>query len=305
MSMMQLSCVSDINEKKFSNLNKLERLILDLPFWVKQTLYIDLRNDLKQYTDIERLDLKTKEDLVQSYVLTPSSLGRMYIQRRSSSFSPPQNINPNHKTLLKSLGLKKTIIEICNENQWSLIQCTKIIVESIENGLVEPISNNNISNTIYYISGRIRLGEYLLRNNKLSLDQVDKALYAQREISEQAGHKTKIGELLVNLGFIKESDKEEILSLKENSKNVCNLVDETQELKQKIRDMQLQLESLQFENEGYKQDLVDYQEELVNQSMTIAQLELNMPGKKQPKAINTGRFQFFNMFLLNFSPKNI
>lgn len=303
--MVQLKCASDVSGKKFSNFSKLQKLILDLPFWVKQILYIELRNDIKTYTDITKLDNKVKEDLVQSYVLTPSPLGKIYIQRRTTAFTPPQNINPNHKALLKSLGLRKTIIEICQENRWSLIQCSQIIVECIENGLVEPISNNNISNIVYYISGRIRLGEYLLRNNKLSLDQVDKALYTQKEITEQVGKKTRIGELLVNLGYINESDKEEILNLKENSKNVCDLVDETLELKTKLREMQLQIDSLQFENEGYKQDLVDYQEELVNQSMVIARLELDLPKKKQPKEPKANVLQFLNMFSLNFSPKNI
>lgn len=303
--MIQLRCASNAGGKKYSNITKLQKLILNLPFWVKQTLYIELRDDIKKYTDVTKLDNKTKEDLVQSYVLTPSSLGRLYIQRKTSSFTPPQNIDPKHRSLLKSLGLKKTILEVCQENSWSLIQCSKIIVECIEQGLIEPISNNNISNIVYYISGRIRLGEYLLRNNKLSLDQVDKALYTQKEISEQIGEKTKIGELLVNLGFINESDKEEILNLKENSKNVCDLVDETLELKAKMREMQLQIESLQFENEGYKQDLVDYQEELVNQSMVIAQLELDLPRKKQKDESKASLFNLFNMFSLNLSPKNI
>ncbi|MGD9581304.1 MAG: hypothetical protein AB7V50_08015 [Vampirovibrionia bacterium] len=304
--MIQQMCVSDVGTKSSSNYGKLQNLLLNLPFWVKQMLYIELRSDLRQYTNLEALDRKDKDDLVQSYVLTPTALGRLYIQRRSTNFTPPQNIDPKHRSLLKSLGLKKTILDICNENKWSLIQCCRIIVECIENGLVEPVNNNSISNIIYYISGRIRLGEYLLRMNKLSLDQVDRALYRQKEITQQLGEKTKIGELLVNLGYINYADKEEILKLKENSDNVCDLSDETTELKARLKEMQMKLESLQFENEGYKQDLEDYQQELINQSMTIAKLELNIPAKsKQTQDRKINFSSFFNIFSLNFQPKNV
>lgn len=280
--MLKLNATSCCPDKK-NALGKLRTKLIELPFWVKQYLYIELREDLGKFTDIQKLDIKTKDDLIQSYVPTPTPTGQRYRQRRFNQFAVKMDIPKDEIQLLRSLDMNKTIIDICNENQWSLIKCSKVLVTCIEKGLIEHINNNNIATNVYYLAGKIRLGEYLLRTNKLSLEQVDKALYTQKEISQQVGENTRIGDLLVNLGYIKESDKNDILSLKENSDSVCALADEAEEMKEKIAELERKLETLRFENDGYKQDLEDYNLELYNKSQAIVNLEQEINDYKSKK----------------------
>ena len=286
------------SKKGSSGLSKLQQNILALPYWVQQYLYVELRENLSKYSNIDRLDLKTKSDLVQNYIPTPTSTGQRYIRRRFNQFAINMNISKYHIQLLDSLGIKKTIIDICNENKWSLIFCSKVLVECIELGVVEPLSNNNIANNVYYLAGKIRLGEYLLRMNKLSLDQVDQALYTQKEISQQIGENTKIGELLVNLGFIQETDKNDILCLKENSKQALDLQDETEIMNDKIKELESKIELLTFENNGIKEDLLDYQNELLEKTNRIIELE------EQVQEKNNKKFSLKNLFPLRLCTRN-
>lgn len=287
-----------IDDKKISTIEKIVKTITTLPTWVKQYLYLIIREDLCKSFDIEKLDNKTSKDLVQIYVPTPTPGGLRYIKGTTiNNIAVPQDISDDNLAFLKTLGHNKKLIDICNDRRWSLMKCSQIYVECIEKGLVEPICTNTIANTIYYLAGRIRLGEYLLRTNKLSLDQVDQALYTQKQIYQQVGSQTRLGDLLVNLGYIKESDKKEILSLKENCDEVCNLEDEVQMLKEVIKEKENKINSILFDNENLRIDLDMYQQEVFKQSNTIAQLRAEVEALK-PKKGNG-----LNLFGLKLSQK--
>lgn len=279
-------------KSKISNVDKLLKRLLDLPVWVKQYFYFKLREDLCKSVDIERLDNKNTNELVQMYIPTPSAYGQRFIRLKFNQTSTSQNLSKDQLAFLKSLGQDKKLIDICNEHKWSLMKCSKILVECIEQGLIESIENNLTANTIYYLAGRIRLGEYLLRMNKISLEQVDRALYTQKEISIQMGQTTKIGELLVNLGFIKESDKNDILNLKEHCDFTCDLEDDTEKLKTQIIELQKALELHQLENEANKQNIAFYQEEFIDYAQTIANLQQEIITLKQKKNFLNNIFNF-------------
>lgn len=285
--------------EKTPSIQKLVNNLLVMPNWVKQYVYVVLRDDLRKSFDIDKLDKKQSKELIHLYVPTPTAYANRIIQRRFNQNVISFNITAKEKQFLQSVGLNKTLIDICNDNKWSLLRCSKVLVNCIDKGYIEGIENFHVYNTVYYLAGRIRLGEYLLRMNKLSLEQVDRALYAQKEIEDKFGQKTKIGELMVNLGFINNSDKNEILQMKDNSVGVCNVYDETESLKSEIDKLKKSLEVLKFENQGIKEDLVFYQEELLSKSRIIAELEQkNEKLSKKEKSI-------FRFFKLNIREKTV
>jgi len=275
-----------------SVIDRLLNYVMAQPDWVKTYIYHNLRNNLKRNFDIEKLDQNNENDLVQMYVPTPSATGMKIIQRKFNRSAISFDLNEIHIKFMKSVGINKKLIDICNDNKWSLVDGCKLLVEIIERGYMESIENTAIANKIYYIAGRIRLGEYLLRMNKLSLEQIDRALVTQRQIQNNIGEPTRIGELLVNLGFINDSDKDEILQLKERSTEVCSIEDQTESLKKEIDKLTSSLESLRFENEGIKQDLMFYQDELIEKSKTIANLESTIQEKETKKNIFSRIFCF-------------
>lgn len=283
------SCVETRMEtqtiKYTSSLDKLLNKIIALPNWVKQYAYLVLREDLSNSYDITKLDAKSTDELVQMFVPTPSPSGRRILQRRFNNNVVNFSMTEDQVNLLRALGLNKRIIDICTENKWSLIKCCRVLIESIEKGYVESIDNHNTANTIYYIAGRIRLGEYLLRNNKLSLDQIDRALYTQKNLPDEIGSKTKIGELLVNLGYIKHEDKEEILKFKDQSNDTISIDDETLNLKEKLVKLKMKFDNQKFENDSIKEDLTFYQDELISKANYIAELERKLENQTCKKPL--------------------
>ena len=288
-----------IESKKITPIEKLVKKLLSLPTWVKEYIYVELKESLSKTVEITKLNSKSKDELIQMYVPTPTAAANALIRGKFNQIASIKNLSKEQIQLLKSLGREKKILDICFENQWSLFKCSKILVQSIDLGLIEVIDNNVIANTIYYMAGRIRLGEYLLRLNKLSLEQIDSALFTQKEIINQYGTNTKIGELLVNLGYIKEVDKNEILKLKENSDYICNYEDETTKLKEQILELQKEMEIIKFENATYKEDLSIYQDELLKKISIINELESKITPLKEKRGF------FKNLFKFNISAKKI
>ena len=72
--------------------------------------------------------------------------------------------------------------------------------------------------SIEYLSGRTRLGEYLLKLGLIRPEQLDQALRAQKYIDEAMSDHTKLANILINLGYITRKDSETILFLKDESK---------------------------------------------------------------------------------------
>ena len=52
------------------------------------------------------------------------------------------------------------------------------------------------------LAGRTRLGEYLVKINRLSIEQLDQALRTQRYIEESMGERTGIANVLINLPMV-------------------------------------------------------------------------------------------------------
>jgi hypothetical protein len=273
-----LSSSSNFLERSKTKVDKLINQLLKQPTWFKSYIYFTLRNDLKKTYDIEFLNSRDENNLVHNYVPSPSASGRTLIQRKFNKAVISFELDDYQIKFLKQVGYNKKLIDICNENNWSLADGARLLVEVIEKGYIESIEITSIANQIYYLAGKIRLGEYLLRTNKISLDQIDRALSTQRDIVKNMGQNVKIGDLLVNLGFINEGDKSDIIQLKENSYHPCHVEDQTEDLRKEIEQLKASMETLSFENESLKQDVVYFQDELIEKSKVIVALEDKVKG---------------------------
>ena len=66
------------------------------------------------------------------------------------------------------------------------------------------------------MSGKIRLGEYFVKTNRINIEQLDEALRNQKQTEEAFGDRPGLAEILVNLNFLSKNDTEGILLLKED-----------------------------------------------------------------------------------------
>ena len=68
-----------------------------------------------------------------------------------------------------------------------------------------------VSSAILYLGNEIRLGEYVKRMNKINMNQLDDVLQKQRQYNdEHPENKKKIGEMLIDMGFVANNDIDKI-----------------------------------------------------------------------------------------------
>lgn len=184
----------------------------DLPLWIKQVIYAQLRSELEIALSKATLDAFGPEHTLQLWVPDLSHSGQHEIERPTGQYD--QNI----LRLLHLIRYKKNVVSITILNNWSLEECAQALGKGIESELIMPPHSVIIGSTIDFILGRIRIGEYLVKIERLTQPQLEQALQTQKAIEEAMGERTGIANVLINLGYIRKEDSEAILFLKEESK---------------------------------------------------------------------------------------
>lgn len=183
-----------------------------LPLWVKQVIYAQMRQDLEATLSSQTLEAFGPEHTLQLWIPELTHLAHQELEKRSGQ------VDQSTLKMLYLARLNKNVLTITILNGWSLEQAAIFLLQAIQKELVAPPRSLVISGTIDYLAGRIRLGEYLVKINRLSLEQLDQGLRTQKAIEEAMGERTGIANVLINLGYIKKEDSEAILFLKNESK---------------------------------------------------------------------------------------
>lgn len=184
------------------------------PLWMKQVIYAQMRHDLESSMSKATLDAFSPEHTLQLWLPELTRQGQMELEQPSGQFE--QGI----LRLLHLARFKKNVVNITILNNWSLEQSSRYLLHGIDRELIAPPRSAVVMGTIEYLAGKTRLGEYLVKINRLSVEQLDQALRTQKAIQEAMGERTGIANVLINLGYIKREDSEGILFLKEESKKI-------------------------------------------------------------------------------------
>ncbi len=195
-----------------SPFEKLNSQILALPLWVKQVIYSVLKQELEHLLSKSTLDTFQPDDTLQLWRPELTHQGIKEVEQPSGQH------NPGIMKTLHFIKQGKTTVDIAILNGWTLEQASMYLLEAIQKELINPPKSGIIQATILYMAGRIRLGEYLVKIGRLTVEQLDQALRTQRYIEESLGERTGIANVLINLGYINKQDSEGILFLKEESK---------------------------------------------------------------------------------------
>jgi len=198
--------------------------VFNLPVWIKQIIYMELKEQLESSSMKNCIDIAKKDNCLQLYIPKLTYTGKKELTHKT------KNLSENATIFLECVSKDISVIEIAIKNGWNLCECSSYFLETIETDLVSKPSSPFVKGTALYMSGKIRLGEYFVKINRITIEQLDEALRKQKHIEEALGDRPGLAEILVNLNFLSKNDTEGILLLKEDCRKYykSNLI--TQEI---------------------------------------------------------------------------
>lgn len=186
----------------------------ELPLWVKQVIYLELQQELMVHFAAESMENLTPNDTVAFYIPKLTADGESQVLDQKNDIGK----------LLMDARQQYTILDICLRNEWSLEACSVQMMAAIEANYIHPPQSVKAMGTFEYLANRIRLGEYLVKMGRITVEQLEQALRTQQYIKESLQEHTGLANILINLGYITRQDTEGILFLKEECrKSVQNI----------------------------------------------------------------------------------
>lgn len=224
--------------------------MLAFPLWIKQTIFLNLSNDLNQYLSNEFLDVE-EGDLFHVYKPALSDLGQNELMTKESNFD--ESIYSFMNCCSKGMSL----IEIAIENNFTMEEVAKAFTFCKTSGFFSKEVPNLVSAIAGFIAGKYRTGEYFIRAGKMTIEQLDEVLNKQQEINASGKH-VFIAELMVQLGFVRDLDVKSIIFMKEEAGKRFSLNPEdipTLALEKENYDIRVENTRLKEENEVLRQKM--------------------------------------------------
>ena len=224
--------------------------ILAFPLWIKQTIFLNLSNDLTNYLSNEFLDVQEGE-LFHVYKPALSELGQNELLTKESKFD--ESIYSFMNCCSKGMSL----IEIAIENSFTMEEVAKAFTFCKTSGFFSKEVPNLVSAIAGFIAGKYRTGEYFIRAGKMTIEQLDQVLNKQQEINESGKH-VFIAELMVQMGFVRELDVKSIIFMKEEAGKRFSLNPDdvpSLALEKESYDIRVENTKLKEENEILRQKL--------------------------------------------------
>lgn len=246
-----------------------------MPLWVKQAIYSELREDLHRSTDIRLFDLIEK-NIIQLYIPKLTYQGKKLVDTQEKFAL----LNYEKKTLLSGVCKKLNLLEIAHLNNWSLKQCCNVVLELIDEEIIQTFEAFFYMNFILFITGKINIGEFLVRTNRLTNDQLERVLCAKK-CAGDFNVEITFDEILVNLGYLTSKDIENVYRLKESADLKVHVIDESEIYNQEIMSLQDEIDSLAFENKKLFEKIAE-QKKIIDE-MNSSNFELMKQVEKYTK----------------------
>lgn len=224
--------------------------MLAFPLWIKQTIFLNLSNDLSTYLSNEFLDVGEGE-LFHIYKPALSEMGQNELLSKESKF------DDSIYSFMNCCSKGMSLIEIALENNFTMEEVAKAFTFCRTSGFFSKEVPNLVSAIAGFIAGKYRTGEYFIRAGKMTIEQLDEVLNKQQEIKESGQH-VFIAELMVQLGFVRDLDVKSIIFMKEEAGKRFSLNPEDMpslHLEQENYDIRVENTQLKEENGILKQKM--------------------------------------------------
>ena len=184
--------------------------VLSVPLWIKQVIYLRLEKEMQSY-DCEEFLKCHKEDIFSTFVPTLTFKGKTELMEHKCG------LDSNIYNFLQGCANEYSLIEISVNTFLSMEEVAKYYELCLEQNFIKVPDSKEIHAMAGFISGKFRIGEYFKQRETLTVDQLQKAILTHRD-SLGSENPKKFGEILVELGFVSESDLKALLVLKEEAK---------------------------------------------------------------------------------------
>ena len=182
--------------------------ISGFPFWVKEVVYIKLREEFESASLSEADMLTPLEEAFQAYVPIITYSGTQELNERNNEEDEAVY------RFLQFMAEEASIAEITLRNFWSLEKTSKIAVYCIQKQYIQRPTSKKIEATMLFISGKIKIGEYFRRIGKITIDQLDTVIRKQKELEKQ-GKQVQFAEIMISLGYVSERETKAVIYIKE------------------------------------------------------------------------------------------
>lgn len=183
--------------------------MLAFPLWIKQTIFLNLSNDLTTYLSNEFLDVQ-EGDLFHTYRPALSEQGQNELDTKESKY------DEMIYSFMSGCSKGMSLVEIAIENNFTIEEIAKAFMFCKTSGFFSNKVTNSVSATAGFLAGKYRTGEYFIRAGKMTIEQLDEVLNKQQEMNESGKH-VFIAELMVQMGFIADRDAKSIMFMKEEA----------------------------------------------------------------------------------------
>jgi hypothetical protein len=238
----------------------LEELSL-CPGWLKEALFVFLRDNLRENTDLDRVSSITTKDSIFLYVPKLTRAGLSFLQNLNYT---SEQLDKRFVEFVKSVKKQKNLVDIAQDNDWTLKMACYYVIKAWEKNLILPTYSKNVYALVRLLSGDIELGEYLVRSGKITKEQFAwvsqmKGSGMMNSITED---KSKEEDIFVNLGYLTEGELASIMQIMELA-NVKEIVDDPNtKLVMKVRDLQKEVVQLQEVNTSLLEEKEEYEKKV-------------------------------------------
>jgi FtsZ-binding cell division protein ZapB len=237
------------HKSQFRNL--INRLI-ELPLWVREAIYCELKSNISEYSDIQLLDMiETK--IIQLYKPLLTGTARKLIENQAEL----NKLDKLKYTVLINVQQEMTLLEIAHDTGMSLKATCLIILDMIDTHFIEKFTDSSTENFVLYITGKIRLGEFLVRTNRITSDALDKALYTMK-CAEEMDAGLSFKDILVNLNYMSRKEANKVTAMKLSAEMPVAVIDEAAIQYETIAMLQDEIDNLRFEKQKIQLELEKY-----------------------------------------------
>lgn len=151
------------------------------------------------------------DEIFSTFVPTLTFKGKTELTERKCG------LDNNIYNFLQGCANEYSMLEISVNTFLSMEEIAKYYELCLEQNFIKVPESKELHAMAGYIAGKFRIGEYFKQKGAISVDQLQKAILANRDAAE-SGNPKKFGEVLIELGFVTEDDIKAIIILKEEAK---------------------------------------------------------------------------------------
>lgn len=193
-------------------LDILTDVLFSAPLWVQEVIFLDMKKHLE--TKFSGITSPIKEDEVYpAYTPVLTFKGKRELETHD------HNLDINIYKCLKCANEGQRVIDITLNNFWTLEETSICLADCIKQEFVQAPENSILAAGIFYLGNQIRLGEYVKRLDKINVQDLDNVLRKQKVHNEEnPDSKIKIGEVLIDMGYVANNDINKIIYIKDEAK---------------------------------------------------------------------------------------